>query len=188
MTTIDVRLRAEWIVGIGSRYDVLLDDELIVSRSRDPEHDAARVLHARGLRGRFRTIDYVTGKHRMTLDIEKAAKLSIVERDRGGLRGDGYRPLGLEARTVLHAPPVHQGRDIQQNVSPSTGATVEAAGGKGAERARRVGSDDGVARLGSPNANQGRPIGVEGVQGAGQPLAAAGGKTAVASRRVPEEV
>lgn len=36
---IDVLLRATWIVGVGGRYDVILDGELIVRRSRDPEHD-----------------------------------------------------------------------------------------------------------------------------------------------------
>ena len=84
MSPLDVRLRAEWIVGVGYRYDVLLDGEIIVSRSRDPEYDAARVLQTRGLRGKFRTIDFRTGKARMILDIEKAARLKTVERDRGG--------------------------------------------------------------------------------------------------------
>jgi hypothetical protein len=36
---IDVRLRAEWIIGSGYRYDELLGDEVIVNRSRDPESE-----------------------------------------------------------------------------------------------------------------------------------------------------
>src|SRR5215218_4461350 len=138
MTAIDVRLRARWIVGVGYRYDVLLGNEVIVSRSRDPEYDTARVLHARGLRGRFTTIDFNTGKPRMILDIEKAAKLCTIERDRNGLRVEAHRPLCTDARTVLHVPPVHQGRVILGEVVPGTGQSDKRAGGETAGASRRV--------------------------------------------------
>jgi hypothetical protein len=72
--------------------------EVIVHRSRDPEHDVARVLHARGLRGKFRTIDFVTGKHRMTLDIEKTERLRIVDGDDGPPRIKRYRPLADDVK------------------------------------------------------------------------------------------
>ena len=32
-------------------YDVLLEGKIIVSHSRDPEHDLARALFARGIKG-----------------------------------------------------------------------------------------------------------------------------------------
>jgi hypothetical protein len=67
-------------------YDMILDGEVIVSRSRDPEHDAARVLKERGITGTFRTVDAKTGKHRMTVDIEQAAKLVAIEEVGGGIR------------------------------------------------------------------------------------------------------
>jgi hypothetical protein len=51
-------------------YDMILDGEIIVSRSCDPEHDGARVLKARGITGTFRIIDAKTGMHRMTVDID----------------------------------------------------------------------------------------------------------------------
>ena len=118
MTNIDVRLRPEWVENVGYRYDVLLDDEVIVRRSRDPEYDAARVLHARGIRGRFRTIDFRTGKPRMILDIEKAAKLRTVERSDTGLIVVPYRPMSEEdkARARLHR--AHQGRRSTEVVAP----------------------------------------------------------------------
>ena len=100
---------------------MLLGGEVIVRRSRDPEHDAARVLHARGLRGRFRTIDFRTGKPRMILDIEKAAKLRTVERDTGGLTVVPYRPMSEDDRSRSSPPSVHQGRVFRPRWTPDTG-------------------------------------------------------------------
>src|SRR5690606_31792417 len=99
-----------WIIGGGCRYDVLLGDEVIVCRSRDPEYDAARALLARGHRGRFRTIDFASGHPRMTLDVETAAKLRRVERDKGGIAIVRYRPLSKEIAAVLSPHTPHQGR------------------------------------------------------------------------------
>ena len=141
MTAIDVRLRTEWVENVGYRYDVLLDDEVIVRRSRDPEYDAARVLHARGHRGRFRTIDFRTGKPRMILDVEKAAKLRTVERDDGPPRVMRYRPLtdGVRALLSLHTSP--QGRDAPVEVAHGNSRPVEAAGGETCAGSRRVRED-----------------------------------------------
>ncbi|MCB1502473.1 MAG: hypothetical protein KDK07_22290 [Bauldia sp.] len=130
---IDVQLRAEWITGVGYRYDILLDGEVILARSRDPEHDTARILQSRGLRGQFRIIDFTTGRLRMTLDIEKVAKLCVVERDRGGLRTERYRPFGTDARTALHAPPVDQGWPFGFETAQGTGQPLPAAGDETAE-------------------------------------------------------
>jgi len=110
MTHIEVRLRSEWVENVGYCCDVLHDGEVIVRRTRDPEYDAARVLHARGLRGRFRTIDFRTGKPRMILDIAKAAKLCTIERNDAGPIVVPYRPMtgADKARARLHR--AHQGR------------------------------------------------------------------------------
>jgi hypothetical protein len=67
-------------------YDTFLAGEKLVSRSADPEHDTARVLKERGFTGTFRTVDAKTGMHRMTVDIEKAAKLVALEAAGGGVR------------------------------------------------------------------------------------------------------
>ena len=122
---IDVRLRTAWVENAGYRHDVLLDGDVIVRRSRDPEHDAARVLHARGLHGQFRTIDFRTGRPRMILDIEKAARLRTVERNDTGLVVVAYRAMSDEdkARARMQrsdlgrpAPPVR----VQDRGRPQT--------------------------------------------------------------------
>lgn len=58
-------------------YDVLLDGEVVVSNSRDPEHDLARALLARGIKGAVEVRDGKTGKPRSSVNIERAAKWCI---------------------------------------------------------------------------------------------------------------
>jgi hypothetical protein len=138
MTTIDVLLRPQWVARVGYRYDVILDGEVIVSRSRDPEYDAARVLRDRGHRGRFRTIDFNTGRPRMILDIEKAAKLRTVERDAAGPPTVGlYRPMSDDdkARARLHR--TYQGRPPGTETVPTTGEAFKGPGGERGVARRR---------------------------------------------------
>lgn len=71
-------------------YDLLLDGEPLVVGSRDPEHDLARALLARGLRGVAEVVDGNTGKPRSTVNIERAAKVRVSEEDRDGLRCRDY--------------------------------------------------------------------------------------------------
>jgi hypothetical protein len=73
------------------RYSVEFDGDLIVEGSRDPEHDLARALLARGLTGKVTMLDANTGKPRTIIDIEKAAKLTMSEESRDGLRRRKYR-------------------------------------------------------------------------------------------------
>jgi hypothetical protein len=128
MTTIDVQLRPEWIAGVGYRYDVTLADEVIVRRSRDPGHDAARVLHSRGRAGSFRTIDFLTGKPRMIYDIAKAAKVSVIDRSDGGLVVVPYRPMSEEdkARARLHR--TDRGRRSAGGMAEGTPSPAERPG------------------------------------------------------------
>jgi hypothetical protein len=58
---------------------VAFNGETIVSNSRIPEFDACRVLLARGLIGTLVLADAVTGKNRLSLDIERGAKLTVRE-------------------------------------------------------------------------------------------------------------
>ena len=52
------RLHPHWAGGrAGYVYSVIYDGELIVSRSRDPECDAARALLAKGLTGKLTLLD-----------------------------------------------------------------------------------------------------------------------------------
>ena len=58
-------------------YDVTLNGVTIVSSSRDPEHDLARALLARGIKGVVEVIDGGTGKSRSRVNIEAAARQGI---------------------------------------------------------------------------------------------------------------
>jgi hypothetical protein len=71
-------------------YDVLLDGEVIVSNSRDPECDLARALIARNIKGIVTVLDGRTGTPRTRVNIEKAAMLRVTEEDRDGLRYRKY--------------------------------------------------------------------------------------------------
>lgn len=65
---------------------------LLVERSRDPEHDAARAMLKLGYRGRFHVVDMVTRARRMTGDVEKAAQYAVQESVKGGPRIVKWRP------------------------------------------------------------------------------------------------
>jgi hypothetical protein len=91
MTTLTARLHPKWVGGRdGYRYSIICRGELIVDRSHDPECDAARVLLARGITGKLTVLDGKTGKPRIIIDIEKAAKVRVSEESRDGLR---FRPV-----------------------------------------------------------------------------------------------
>ena len=82
------RLHPIWAGGkAGYLYSVIFDGKLLIERSRDPECDAARALHAMGLTGKLTLLDGKTGIPRTVIDIERAAKLTVRKRDRGGLHG-----------------------------------------------------------------------------------------------------
>jgi hypothetical protein len=54
-------------------------------------HDAARALPAKGITGKLTFVDANTGKSRTIIDIEEAAKLTMSEESRDGLRIRKYR-------------------------------------------------------------------------------------------------
>src|SRR5690242_19069782 len=66
-------------VPYSGRYQVEFDGDLIVDDSRGPECDLARALLFRGITGTVEVMDAITGKHRSTVHIEKAARLRTVE-------------------------------------------------------------------------------------------------------------
>lgn len=142
MTTgpvIDVRLRATWVASVGYRYDVILDGKTIVSRSRDPEYEAARVLHSLGVRGRFRTIDFGTGRPRMILDIEEAARLRTIERDAGGPPTLAfYRPMSSEEKARARVHRSDQGRLVAEGAANAADVPLRRSGGKRGVALRRL--------------------------------------------------
>ena len=96
------RLHPIWTGGRdGYRYSVIFRGECIVSRSRDPETDAARALLAKGITGKLTLCDGKTGKPRTIINIERAAKLDTVERSRDGLRFDKVEPTPRRAPSSL---------------------------------------------------------------------------------------
>ena len=73
---VKARLHPHWIGGRdGYRYSVVHGGKLLVERRRDPEFDAARALLEQGLTGKLSLLDGKTGRPRITIDIEKGAKL-----------------------------------------------------------------------------------------------------------------
>jgi hypothetical protein len=82
------RLHPVWLGGRdGYRYSVIYDGKLLVERSRDLECDAARALVAVGVTsGHLSLLDGKTGVPRSVVNIEGAAKLSVSEESRDGLR------------------------------------------------------------------------------------------------------
>ncbi len=73
-------------------YDVEVDGELLVERSSDPACDLARALKARGVTGHVKVVDE-RGVHRYTVNIEKAALLTVRETAQEGPRFVRWKPL-----------------------------------------------------------------------------------------------
>jgi hypothetical protein len=94
-------------VGVPFRdvYSVTFNSETIVTASRVPELDAARVLLARGITGTLTVVDAVTGKPCSIINIEKAARLTVEENRSRGPRFARWAPLPANAhrRSVVSA-------------------------------------------------------------------------------------
>lgn len=76
-------------------YWTVTDDatgEVILERSRDPEHDACRELLARGIVG---TVETYTGDRAFPsfrMSIETGARLTVTDSDKRGLRIGKWQP------------------------------------------------------------------------------------------------
>jgi hypothetical protein len=97
MATLSARLHPIWRGGThGYAYSVIFNGELIVERSHDPEHDAARALLAKGITGKLTMLDGKTGKPRTIIDIERASRWRTQD-GRGALRRQRYAESGRYA-------------------------------------------------------------------------------------------
>ena len=76
----------------GARYRVTYLGATLVESARDPEFEACRALLARGITGTLVTYSPGSSVPRMRVDIEKGAKLTIVENAKDGPRTARYRP------------------------------------------------------------------------------------------------
>jgi hypothetical protein len=63
-------------------YDVIYDGEPVVTASRCPECDLARVLRARRISGKVTLLDAVTSTPRLLINIEGAARVTVEENDK----------------------------------------------------------------------------------------------------------
>jgi hypothetical protein len=79
---------------------VTFDGEVVVKGSRDPETDLARALLAKGITGMVKVLDANTGKHRSTVNIEKAAKLRADYLRTRFVKWKAYSAASVASRTA----------------------------------------------------------------------------------------
>ncbi len=82
----------------GDRWRVSLDGLVIVESSRDPEHDAARVLQGLGQSGTLETRHAGSPTISMRLDIVKAASRTVIENERTGPTFGRWQPFNRPHR------------------------------------------------------------------------------------------
>ena len=73
-------------------YRVWYKNKVLLESSRDPEYEACRELLRRGITGKLVTFSLGNDVPRMKMDIEKAAKRTCVEPNRGRIRTQPYKP------------------------------------------------------------------------------------------------
>jgi hypothetical protein len=83
-------------------YSMEFEGKIVVECSVDAACDLARVLLARGLTGHVKVIHKETGQYRYTVEIEKAAKLTVREDARCGPCFVKWRPNRFLTDGVLH--------------------------------------------------------------------------------------
>jgi hypothetical protein len=111
--TMRIELFPVWAGGkAGYLCNVMIDGDLVLERSRDPECDLARVLQSRGISGQVTVLDGNTGKARSIVNVDRLAKSRSYDDKRGlgferwkafpGLAVEGYSPeSGLPVPTIL---------------------------------------------------------------------------------------
>lgn len=92
--TVTVALEQLKADAYGTPYRVYLEGDVLIARTHDPEHQAARVLKDRGLCGTLITITFGgDGSPRARVDIEGAAQWTMVETSQRGPCSVPYRKL-----------------------------------------------------------------------------------------------
>ena len=66
--------------------------ETLIESARDPEHEACRALLAKGTTGKLVIYSPGSSVARSNIDIEKGARMTIVENVKDGPRTARYRP------------------------------------------------------------------------------------------------
>ena len=95
-----VVMRPVWVGGnVGYRYDMLLDGQVIVERSRVPVSDAARWCAGKGKDGILEVVRYGGSGVAMRGEISRMARWTVDERERSGPTFKKWRPFD-RARVV----------------------------------------------------------------------------------------
>src|SRR5262245_25447215 len=86
-----------WIeaIGLGAsglRYRVTHNDLTLIESTKNPEFDSARALLAQGIVGQVEVWRHGASFPGMRFDIEKAARLTVKEGDKDGLRFARWQP------------------------------------------------------------------------------------------------
>jgi hypothetical protein len=109
----------------GYAWHVEFDGERIVTSSDDPEHDACRILAARGYTGPIEFTDGITGKLRITIPKIEVAALYRMQESARGLRlvrrREGPRGLSETASNELAAG---DRPEVGKNQPTDAGASV----------------------------------------------------------------
>jgi hypothetical protein len=95
------------------------DGEIVVVGSRNLECDLARVLLAKGITGKVTMLDASTGVPRTTVDIERAAKVTVEENSRFGPRFVKWKPYPEMAhRTSAERSPTAEDELVLPTMPP----------------------------------------------------------------------
>jgi hypothetical protein len=83
---------------VGRMYRATYNGAVLVAGSRAVEFDACRALAERGIRGTLEVWRSAATSPAMRLDIERAAKCTVVEEDKRGLRFVRWRPFSRDGK------------------------------------------------------------------------------------------
>jgi hypothetical protein len=89
-------IEANGLGASGLRYRVTHNGVTLIESTKNPEFDSARALLAQGIVGQLEVWRCGASFPAMRLDIDKAARLTVEEGDREGLRFVRWRPIPLD--------------------------------------------------------------------------------------------
>lgn len=109
----------------GFKWNVVFDGKALLKASRNPEFDACRALVKLGLTGKLTTYRE-DGRPCMTLNIEKAAKMTVSETRAHGPRFVPYKPfpddwMASDSNAIGHFEPGKEASGVQTAVNGEGG-------------------------------------------------------------------
>jgi hypothetical protein len=99
------------------KWNATLRDEPLLTRVRDPEHDACRALLARGITGKVTFVHKATGMAGLSMDIEKGSGLTVRENtDTGRPRVTKFQPFPDSGSSPASVSPL-EGMELPERLS-----------------------------------------------------------------------